>query len=31
MKYLDWSAVPLMLLGAAMLVADIGPSGYGSR
>lgn len=27
MKYLDWIAVPLMLLGAAMLVADIGASG----
>jgi hypothetical protein len=27
MKYLDWIAVPLMLLGAVMLVADIGASG----
>jgi hypothetical protein len=27
MKYLDWIAVPLMLLGAAMLLADIGASG----
>ncbi len=27
MKYLDWIAVPLMLLGAAMLLADFGASG----
>ena len=27
MKYLDWIAVPLMLLGASMLLADIGVSG----
>ena len=27
MKYLNWVAVPLMLLGAAMLLADIGASG----
>jgi len=27
MKYLEWIAVPLMLLGAAMLLADIGASG----
>ena len=27
MRYLDWLAVPLMLLGAAMLLADIGASG----
>jgi hypothetical protein len=26
MKYLEWIAVPLMLLGAAMLVAHIGAS-----
>ena len=27
MKYLHWVAVPLMLLGAAMILADIGASG----
>lgn len=27
MKYLNWVAVPFMLLGAAMLLADIGVSG----
>lgn len=27
MKYLSWVAVPLMLLGAAMLLADVGASG----
>ncbi len=27
MKYLDWIAVPILLLGAAMLLADIGASG----
>ena len=27
MKYLDWIAVPLLLFGAAMLLADIGASG----
>lgn len=27
MRYLDWLAVPLMLLGAAMLLADVGASG----
>lgn len=27
MKYLSWIAVPIMLLGAAMLLADIGASG----
>lgn len=28
MKYVEWIAVPIMLLGAAMLVADVvGPSG----
>ena len=27
MKYLDWIAVPILLFGAAMLIADIGASG----
>lgn len=27
MRYLSWIAVPIMLLGAAMLLADIGASG----
>lgn len=27
MKYLSWIAVPIMLLGAAMLLADVGVSG----
>jgi hypothetical protein len=27
MRYLDWIAVPMMLLGAAMLLAEIGASG----
>ena len=27
MKFLPWIAVPLLLLGAAMLIADIGASG----
>jgi hypothetical protein len=26
-RYLSWVAVPIMLLGAAMLLADIGASG----
>ena len=27
MKYLNWIAIPIMLFGAAMLLADIGASG----
>lgn len=27
MRYLSWIAVPIMLLGAAMLLVDIGASG----
>jgi hypothetical protein len=27
MKYLDWIAVPILLLGASMLLAGIGASG----